>query len=73
MGFNDTRCVLEPAGALAIAGVRKYVREKGLVGHTVRKYALYHAKPLVTAAAHLVFFSSGSSLEGALHAYLAHK
>ena len=36
MGFNDTRCIMEPAGALAIAGMRKYLREKGLVGHTVR-------------------------------------
>ncbi|CAM9276467.1 unnamed protein product [Ascophyllum nodosum] len=34
MGFNDTRCIMEPAGALAIAGMRKYLREKGLVGHT---------------------------------------
>ena len=23
MGFNDTRCVMEPAGALAIAGMIK--------------------------------------------------
>lgn len=37
LGFNDTRCVLEPAGALAIAGMRKYLRDKGLVGHSVRK------------------------------------
>ncbi|CAM9824347.1 unnamed protein product, partial [Laminaria digitata] len=35
IGFNDTRCVMEPAGALAIAGMRKYLREKGLIGHTV--------------------------------------
>lgn len=27
MGFNDTRCVFEPAGALAIAGMVKYARE----------------------------------------------
>ncbi|CAN0259374.1 unnamed protein product, partial [Discosporangium mesarthrocarpum] len=33
--FNDTRCVMEPAGALAIAGMRRYVRERGLIGHTV--------------------------------------
>lgn len=26
MGFNDTRCVLEPAGALAAAGLVKYTR-----------------------------------------------
>lgn len=35
LGFNDTRCVMEPAGALAIAGMRKYLRENGLVGHSV--------------------------------------
>lgn len=35
LGFNDTRCVMEPAGALAIAGMRKYVKEQGLVGHSV--------------------------------------
>jgi len=27
-GFNDTRCVMEPAGALAIAGMLKYARQK---------------------------------------------
>ena len=26
-GFNDTRCVFEPAGALAVAGLVKYARE----------------------------------------------
>eukprot|EP00752_Nemacystus_decipiens_P004133 g3782.t1 len=35
LGFNDTRCVMEPAGALAIAGMRKYVRDNGLAGHSV--------------------------------------
>ena len=30
LGFNDTRCVLEPAGALAIAGMVKYSK---LYGH----------------------------------------
>ena len=25
-GFEDTRCVLEPAGALAVAGVAKHAR-----------------------------------------------
>jgi threonine dehydratase len=28
LGFNDTRCVMEPAGALAIAGMVKYVKEQ---------------------------------------------
>ena len=31
-GFNDTRCVLEPAGALAIAGYNKFVTERGIKG-----------------------------------------
>ncbi|CBN74457.1 Threonine ammonia-lyase [Ectocarpus siliculosus] len=35
LGFNDTRCVMEPAGALAIAGMRKYLKDQGLVGHSV--------------------------------------
>ncbi|CAM9814404.1 unnamed protein product, partial [Phaeothamnion confervicola] len=35
LGFNDTRCVMEPAGALAIAGARKYIRERALIGRTV--------------------------------------
>jgi len=30
LGFNDTRCVLEPAGALAIAGLVKYSRRRQL-------------------------------------------
>ena len=28
MGFNDTRCVMEPAGALALAGLVKYAKQK---------------------------------------------
>ncbi|OQR95010.1 l-threonine ammonia-lyase [Achlya hypogyna] len=31
-GFNDTRVVLEPAGALAIAGVDRYIKEKRIEG-----------------------------------------
>ena len=34
MGFNETRCVLEPAGALAIAGMVKYIKENKAVGCT---------------------------------------
>jgi threonine dehydratase len=34
MGFNDTRCVLEPAGALAIAGMVKYIKENKVEGST---------------------------------------
>jgi threonine dehydratase len=29
--FDDTRAVTEPAGALAVAGMKKYIREKSLV------------------------------------------
>lgn len=32
--FEDTRSILEPAGALAVAGVKKYVAEKHIVGGT---------------------------------------
>jgi len=32
LGFNDTRCVLEPAGALAIAGLVKYSRRRQQLG-----------------------------------------
>jgi threonine dehydratase len=34
MGFNDTRCVMEPAGALAVAGMAKYARENRIEGQT---------------------------------------
>ena len=34
-GFNDTRCVLEPAGALAVAGLVKYVRVNNVVNKTL--------------------------------------
>ena len=33
-GFNDTRCVMEPAGALAIAGLIKYTKLNGWSGKT---------------------------------------
>jgi len=33
--FDDTRTVTEPAGALAIAGLKKYVREKNVKGQTL--------------------------------------
>ncbi|CAM9351957.1 unnamed protein product, partial [Chrysoparadoxa australica] len=35
LGFNDTRCIMEPAGALAVAGARKYLKQWGLVDKTV--------------------------------------
>jgi len=34
LGFNDTRCVLEPAGALAVAGMVKYSRQNNCKGKT---------------------------------------
>ena len=34
-GFADTRSMLEPAGALAIAGAKQYVERKGLRGETL--------------------------------------
>jgi len=33
--FNDTRTLTEPAGALAVAGLKRYVAEHGLVGKTL--------------------------------------
>ena len=33
--FDDTRAVMEPAGALAVAGLKKYAAEHGLQGETL--------------------------------------
>lgn len=33
--FDDTRAVMEPAGALAVAGLKKYAAERGLSGETL--------------------------------------
>ena len=33
--FDDTRAVMEPAGALAVAGLKKYVSERGIQGETL--------------------------------------
>jgi threonine dehydratase len=33
--YNDARVVLEPAGALAVAGLRKYVTEREITGQTL--------------------------------------
>jgi threonine dehydratase len=33
-GFNDTRIVLEPAGALAIAGMKRYIMQNAITGKT---------------------------------------
>jgi len=35
LGYNDARIVLEPAGALGIAGMKKYVEENGIEGQTL--------------------------------------
>lgn len=32
--FNETRTLTEPAGALAVAGMKRYVRERGVTGQT---------------------------------------
>jgi len=34
-GFNDTRGILEPAGALGIAGLVKYIKQTGIEGQTL--------------------------------------
>lgn len=34
-GFNDTRTVMEPAGALAVAGLVRYVNHTGITGKTL--------------------------------------
>lgn len=33
--FEDTRSIVEPAGALAVAGAKKYVEERGVSGETL--------------------------------------
>lgn len=33
--FDDTRAVMEPAGALAVAGLKRYAAERGLTGETL--------------------------------------
>ncbi|WP_019587271.1 threonine ammonia-lyase, biosynthetic [Deinococcus apachensis] len=33
--FDDTRAVMEPAGALAVAGLKRYAAERGLMGETL--------------------------------------
>ena len=33
--FEDTRSIVEPAGGLSVAGVKKYVAEHGIVGQTL--------------------------------------
>jgi len=33
-GFGDTRIILEPAGALGIAGMKKYIKERKILGKT---------------------------------------
>jgi len=35
LSYNDARVVLEPAGALAVAGLKKYVTEHGITGQTM--------------------------------------
>lgn len=33
--FNETRTLTEPAGALAVAGMKRYVRDRGVTGQTM--------------------------------------
>ena len=33
--FNETRTLAEPAGALAVAGMKRYVKERGVTGQTM--------------------------------------
>jgi len=33
--FQDTRSIAEPAGALAVAGIKKYVAREGCTGRTL--------------------------------------
>lgn len=33
--FNETRTLTEPAGALAVAGMKRYIRERGITGQTL--------------------------------------
>lgn len=33
--YDDTRSITEPSGALAVAGIRKYVAERGVRGQTL--------------------------------------
>jgi len=35
LAYNDARVVLEPAGALAVAGMKKYVEENGISGQSL--------------------------------------
>lgn len=40
-GFNETRCVMEPAGALAIAGMKKHLKENGWVNKVSSELVKY--------------------------------
>eukprot|EP00978_Attheya_sp_CCMP212_P004856 scaffold10672_cov49-Attheya_sp.AAC.1 len=35
LSYNDARVVLEPAGALGVAGMKKYIEENGITGQTM--------------------------------------
>ncbi|MGH7738855.1 MAG: threonine ammonia-lyase, biosynthetic, partial [bacterium] len=37
--FEDTRSILEPAGALAVAGLKQYVEKRGVLGQTLAAVA----------------------------------
>jgi threonine dehydratase len=61
--YDDTRSITEPSGALAVAGIRKYVAERGVRGQTLVAVnsganiafdSLRHVAERVTAYAHEV-------------------
>ncbi|QHF45214.1 threonine ammonia-lyase, biosynthetic [Pseudomonas sp. S35] len=61
--YDDTRSITEPSGALAVAGIRKYVAERGVQGQTlvavnsganINFDSLRHVAERVTAYAHEV-------------------
>ncbi|RMN46638.1 pyridoxal-phosphate dependent enzyme, partial [Pseudomonas syringae group genomosp. 3] len=33
--YDDTRSITEPAGALGVAGIKKYVEQRGVTGQTL--------------------------------------
>src|SRR5947207_15575052 len=56
--FEDTRSIVEPAGALAVAGLNKYVAREGwrgkrLVANNSGANISFHRPRLVAARAHL--------------------
>ena len=53
--FDDTRAVMEPAGALAVAGLKRYVREHGLEGRGVAGHGAEGPLVALTCGANVNF------------------